>query len=115
MPIKDVSDKSLPELISLKGRSAVVTGAARGIGAAVARRLAEAGAFVVLADLDAKGAAASAAEIASAFGAGAAKGMEANVADEISLAALADLAMQKTGRLDIWVNNAGIFPGGPTV
>lgn len=115
MPIKDVSDKTLSELISLKGRSAVVTGAARGIGAAVARRLAEAGARVILADLDGKGARAAAAEIETAFGAGSARGMEANVTDENSVAALADAASQPTGRLDVWVNNAGIFPGGPSV
>ena len=115
MPIKDVSEKSLSELISFEGRSAVVTGAARGIGAAVARRLAEAGAHVVLGDLDGKGASAAAAEIETQFGVGAAEGMEANVADEASIAALADAALRPTGRLDIWVNNAGIFPGGPTV
>jgi NAD(P)-dependent dehydrogenase (short-subunit alcohol dehydrogenase family) len=38
-----------------------------------------------------------------------------DVADEGSIVALADLAVRDFGRLDIWVNNAGIFPGGPTV
>jgi NAD(P)-dependent dehydrogenase (short-subunit alcohol dehydrogenase family) len=53
--ITDVSDKSIPELVSLEGRGAVITGGARGIGVAIARRFAEAGASVLIADLDKKG------------------------------------------------------------
>ena len=53
MSIPDVSDKALQELLRLDGRVTVVTGGAVGIGAAICRRFAEAGATVVVADLDA--------------------------------------------------------------
>ena len=48
----DHTAAEISQLVSLAGRTAVVTGGARGIGAAIGRRLAEAGAVVVLADLD---------------------------------------------------------------
>lgn len=51
MAISDVSGKSIAELISLKGRNAVVTGGARGIGLAICKRLAEAGANIVVGDV----------------------------------------------------------------
>ena len=53
MAVPDCSDKSLAELVSLKGRRAVVTGAAQGVGLAIAHRLAEAGASVVMGDVQA--------------------------------------------------------------
>lgn len=110
MPIKDVSDKPLAELVSLEGRIAVVTGAARGIGRAIARRLAEAGAVVLIGDIDEAGARCAAAELGPR-----ALGVGLDVTDEGSIVALADMAVRDFGRLDIWVNNAGIFPGSPTV
>ena len=53
MAIADVSGKSIAELISLKGRVAVVTGGAQGLGRAMVNRLAEAGASVLILDLKA--------------------------------------------------------------
>jgi NAD(P)-dependent dehydrogenase (short-subunit alcohol dehydrogenase family) len=114
MPVNDVSGKSLAQLISLEGQTAVVTGAARGIGLAIARRLAEAGADLVLGDIDADMAATVAGEIAAEFGVRAV-GTALDVADEAAIIALADQAVALSGRLDIWVNNAGIFPGGSSV
>ena len=114
MPIKDVAGHSLQQLISLDGRVAVVTGAARGIGLAIARRLAEAGATVLIGDVDELGAVSAAEEIAKQFGRHA-RGIALNVLEENGIVALADRAVSEFGRLDIWVNNAGIFPGSPTV
>jgi NAD(P)-dependent dehydrogenase (short-subunit alcohol dehydrogenase family) len=114
-PVPDHSSTSLPNLVSLAGRVAVVTGAAVGIGAAIANRLAEAGAHLVLADLDADTAAVRAKELEEAHGRHMV-GAGVDVADEDSVVALADLAVERLGRLDIWVNNAGIYPHtGPVV
>lgn len=114
MPIKDVSGQSLQQLVSLEGRVAVVTGGARGIGFAIARRLAEAGANVLIGDLDVPGAEAGAAKLTQEFGKRAV-GVALNVGEEDSITALAERAVTEFGHLDIWVNNAGIFPGSPTV
>ncbi|PRY92530.1 SDR family NAD(P)-dependent oxidoreductase [Donghicola tyrosinivorans] len=89
--------------ITFEGKTAVVTGAASGIGAAIAAELAASGATVIVADLDQSKADAA----AKACGNGAI-GAAVNVADESSVAALMALAVQKTGCLDYLVNNAGI-------
>ena len=107
--IPDHSDRPMAELCSLAGRRAVVTGAARGIGAATARRLAEAGADVVVADLDADGADATARAIAAATGRHVLSAA-LDVTRTETLAAAAELAVRELGGLDIWVNNAGIYP-----
>ena len=60
MTSEHLAGRSIGELVSLVGRHAVITGGARGIGYAIARRLAEAGAEVVIGDKDIKGATASA-------------------------------------------------------
>lgn len=114
MMVPDVSDRSIAELCRLDGRRAVITGGARGIGFAIASRFAEAGASVVLGDLDGTLAAARAAELASAHGVDA-FGVEVEVADSASVAALASEAVGAMGGFDIWVNNAGIYPSAPVL
>jgi NAD(P)-dependent dehydrogenase (short-subunit alcohol dehydrogenase family) len=105
MGIADVSSKSIAELVSLAGRSAVVTGGARGIGKAVAARLAEAGADLVIGDHRGELSDSTAAELAERYGIRAV-GVEVDVRDAAAVSALADAAPE----FDIWVNNAGIYP-----
>jgi len=105
MAAPDVSSRSLAELISLAGRTALVTGGGKGIGAAVARRLAEAGAGVMVADIDK----AAAEQVADEIG-GRAIGVELDVTDSAAVEAVVARAVAELGGLDILVNNAGIFP-----
>lgn len=109
MAVPDFSSTALSDLCSLAGRRAVVTGAARGIGAGIARRLAEAGASVLVGDIDEEGAAAVAKDLNATFGERH-DHCRLDVADTATLAAAADQAVRSWGGLEIWVNNAGIFP-----
>ncbi|MFV8817587.1 SDR family NAD(P)-dependent oxidoreductase [Haliea sp. E17] len=109
MPIADVSGHSLQQLISLENRVAVVTGAAQGLGRAIANRLAEAGASVLIGDLKIEQAERAAEEIASRYGARVVA-TRLDVTDSDSIVAAAVLAVSELGRLDIWVNNAGLYP-----
>lgn len=92
----------------LQGRTAVVTGAARGIGRSVARRLAEHGAAVAVLDLRAEECEAVAAEIAGATGARTC-GVAVDVASAESVAGAADAVERALGLCDIVVPNAGIL------
>ena len=114
MAIPDVSGKSIAELISLKGRNAVVTGGARGIGLAICERFAEAGANVLIGDLDEQLAQEAAENIAQQHGVNIIATL-LDVADSGSISAVAAQAVREMGGIDIWVNNAGIYPMSPTL
>lgn len=96
---------------SLEGRTAVVTGAASGIGRETARVLAEAGARTLIADVNAAGLEETAALVGS-VGAPAVH-LAADVSRRGDIDALADRALAETGRIDIWVNVAGIIANRP--
>jgi len=89
-----------------------VTGAAQGIGAGIAEKLAAGGANVVLADLDAKKAAQRAEEIRRANGGGKALGRRVDVGEEASIKDLIIATVLEYGGLDIFVSNAGIVRAG---
>ena len=97
---------SLWALFGLEGRVAVVTGAGRGIGAALAAGLAGAGAHVGLADVDQDAAHARAGEIAAAGGR--AFGVHVDVADAASIDRMVRTVVERAGGVDVLVNNAGI-------
>jgi NAD(P)-dependent dehydrogenase (short-subunit alcohol dehydrogenase family) len=89
-----------------QGKTALVTGAARGIGRATAERFARAGAAVVLVDQDRVESEAVACAIRSADGR--ATAVDADVADEASVRRAVDVGVGEFGRLDTLVSNAGI-------
>ena len=93
--------------MQLAGRNAIVTGAARGIGAAIARAYAREGAGVAVVDLDGEGAAQVAREIASAGGR--AVGLACDVARRDRVDAMVAEAARALGPIDILVNNAGVI------
>jgi NAD(P)-dependent dehydrogenase (short-subunit alcohol dehydrogenase family) len=88
-----------------EGRVAVVSGAAQGMGKAVALRLGQEGATVVAADINGKGAEATAKEIG-----GKSYGQQTDIGDPASVKALFDGVAQKAGKLDVLVNVAAIVP-----
>src|SRR3569623_1136183 len=92
------------EMKELEGRVALVTGAAQGIGQAVARRLAEAGAALIVADIDGEGGKAVVADIVA--GGAEAWFIRTDVGMMDDVRAATDLAMAAFGRLDILVYNA---------
>lgn len=93
----------------LSGQTGIVTGAATGIGEAIAQRLAGAGATIAIVDLDLEGAK----RVAAAIGNGSfAVRADVSLAGEVGTAV--EEVMKRTGRIDILVNNAGIAgPAGP--
>ena len=95
----------------LEGKVAIVTGASRGIGRAVAINLAQSGADVVVNYSGSEGAAQETVEAVQALGRKAIK-IKANVANADEVAAMVEEAHKEFGHIDILVNNAGITRDG---
>ena len=86
----------------LKGKVAIITGAAKGIGFATAQRFAQEGAKVIIADINQDVVSGAAAQTSNA------EGYVMDVTDRASIQSVVDQVMQKHGHIDILINNAGI-------
>ena len=86
----------------LQGKVAIITGAAKGIGLATAQRFAHEGAIAIITDINPEAVSGAAAQTPNA------EGYAMDVTDRASIQAVIDQVMQKHGRIDILINNAGI-------
>ncbi|MDX2237037.1 MAG: SDR family oxidoreductase [Hyphomonadaceae bacterium] len=100
----------MPSLFDLSGQTAIVTGSSRGIGKAIAHRLAEHGANVVVSSRKADACEAAVAEINAAVGRKAAVAIPANIASKEALQALVDETRRTFGKIDVLVCNAASNP-----
>ncbi|HEU4914273.1 MAG TPA: SDR family NAD(P)-dependent oxidoreductase [Candidatus Saccharimonadales bacterium] len=100
--------KTIQELLDLSNKAAIVTGGAKGIGFGIAYRLAEAGAGVLIADMDEAGAQ----QAAQSFNdkGWKATAIKADVSAEADVKAMVGACKETYGSVDVLVNNAGIFP-----
>lgn len=103
--------KKISDLLNLNNKSAIVTGGAKGIGSGIAYRLAEAGAKVLIADLDEEAALNTAQEITKKGWT--AEAFKVDVSKESEVQKMVDTCKDKFGSIDILVNNAGIYPPAP--
>ena len=91
------------------GKVALITGAAGGIGAAAARRMAQEGALLLLTDADEQGAQ----RVAQQLGDGRAEALEHDVTSEARWQEVVAHALDVHGRVDVLLNNAGVFLAAP--
>lgn len=108
-----MTTQTIAQLFDLTGKGAIVTGAAMGIGQAIAFRLAEAGASVMITDINIEAAKQTVEQIASQGGRAHAIHADAGSANDAKKAVQA--TVEAFGRLDILVNNAGIYPISPVL
>ncbi len=108
-----MATQSVAQIFDLNGKVAIVTGGALGIGQGIAFRLAEAGAAVIVADIDIDSAQKTADQIKAKGGK--ALAVSADAASVADAKKVTQAAVDAFGRLDILVNNAGIFPFSPAL
>jgi 2-deoxy-D-gluconate 3-dehydrogenase len=104
---------SITTIFDLHGKTAIVTGGAMGIGQAIATRLAEAGAAVMITDIALDGAEQTAAGIRD--NGGKAQAIRADAGSVADATAVVEATVQAFGSVDCLVNNAGIFPFSPAL
>jgi 2-deoxy-D-gluconate 3-dehydrogenase len=97
-------------IFSLDGKTAVVTGGALGIGSGIAGALHDAGANVLIADVDAEAAAATANAINQSGGVGEVRVAEVDLREPRAGELVTDAVMTEFGGVDVLVNNAGVYP-----
>src|SRR5262249_29878700 len=100
----------MSQLFDLSGKSAIVTGSSKGIGKAIAHRLAEHGANVVVSSRKQDACEAAVAEINAAVGRKAAISIPCNIADKAALQNLVDETNRAFGQIDIVICNAASNP-----
>src|SRR3989344_5757083 len=103
--------KKLQDLLDLKNKAAIVTGGAKGIGYGISYRLAEAGAKVLIADIDEETAQKTAQELVAKGWV--AEAIKIDVSSEEDVKRMIAVCQEKFGSVDILVNNAGIYPPSP--
>ena len=101
---------TIPELFDMTGQTALITGSSRGIGKAIAHRMAEHGANVVVSSRKLDVCEAAVAEINAAVGREAAVAIAANIASKEALQALVDATVSRFGQIDALVCNAASNP-----
>ncbi|OGI16143.1 MAG: hypothetical protein A3E38_00840 [Candidatus Moranbacteria bacterium RIFCSPHIGHO2_12_FULL_54_9] len=108
-----MSEKTIGQLFDFTGKTVVVTGGSMGIGYGIAKRFAEAGANVVIADIDA----ASGEEKVAAIAAEGKRALfvKTDVSSEGDVKHLIAAAVEAFGTIDVFVNNAGIYPSVPVL
>jgi NAD(P)-dependent dehydrogenase (short-subunit alcohol dehydrogenase family) len=94
------------------GKVAIVTGAAQGFGEGIARDFASQGAYVVLADLNLKGAQDVAESLNRQYGAGMAMAVKVDVTDELSVSNMITEVVRAYGGIDVFISNAGVVKSG---
>lgn len=113
-PDTGVFMKTWGEMFDFKGRVAVVTGGAMGIGEGIARRFAEQGATVVLADVDESKGNEVVRDLARSGG-GEPLFVRTDIRDVVQAERLVQTTVAERGRLDVLINNAGVFPVAPAM
>lgn len=103
-----MQQKTIEQIFDFTGKTVVITGGAKGIGFGIAQRFVEAGANIVIADIDDKIGQAKAEKLSALY-------VHTDVSLEDEVKNLIEKTQEKFGSLDVFINNAGIFPSKPAL